>query len=103
MAPEVTKTSDGENQGSGAKVLAVCPGGTDTGFFDAAKSDDLRRSAGKLGTPESVVMASMKGHEKGRPVVTVGLKNKIMEQGLRFAPRKLTSSMEANAMAPREN
>jgi short-subunit dehydrogenase len=92
----------GENQTSGVKILAVCPGGTDTGFFDAAQSEDLRRSAGKLGTAEGVVLASLIALEKGDPVVTAGLKNKIMEQALRFAPRKVAISLAAKTLAPRE-
>jgi len=61
----------------GIPVQALCPGPTETRFFERAGFDDAPLSG--LGqTAEEVVQASLKGLERGRPLVVSGWKNKLL-------------------------
>lgn len=76
-----------ETRGSGVTVTALCPGPTDTGFVDALGSDVSHTAIYRhLAAPEPVVVAGLRGLDRGRPVVVPGLRNRVMANAGRFAP-----------------
>lgn len=69
-----------ENRLFGVRVMLLCPGATETGFFDAAKIGADRKSSfstKKLETPEQVVESAMKGLRQSKITVISGFQNKI--------------------------
>ena len=75
-----------ELKGSGIRVTALCPGPTDTEFFDVAevRGGPLRRMAGDAA---SVVRDGLAGLDRGKAVVIPGARNKVGAQVHRFLPR----------------
>ncbi|MFM7014199.1 MAG: SDR family NAD(P)-dependent oxidoreductase [Actinomycetota bacterium] len=90
-----------ETQGTGVKVLAVSPGGTETEFFEVAGA---RLSSGALAKPQEVVSAAMTALAKSEksPSVIVGTGNKLMANATRFAPRRLVLSLANRIMKPKK-
>lgn len=74
-----------EYRNSGIRVLAVCPGPTQTHFFDKSGNvtDNMR-------TPANVVRTALKALDKSKKVaVTDGALSKLQSTAHRFAPRRL--------------
>ena len=62
-----------ENRQYGVRVLAVCPGPTETNFFVAANFPPaLARNAKSISTPEEVVTRALKALDEGQANVVVG-------------------------------
>ncbi|MBB6634230.1 SDR family NAD(P)-dependent oxidoreductase [Cohnella thailandensis] len=76
-----------ETRGRGVRVLALCPGATETGFFDAVGSQDMAAGQ-KLSTPERVVQAGFRGIDQGRSYIIDGRNNYLMAQSIRFFSRR---------------
>ena len=76
-----------ETRGRGVRVLALCPGATETGFFDAVGSKDMAAGQ-KLSTPEKVVQAGIRGIDHGRSYIIDGRINYFMSQMIRFLSRR---------------
>lgn len=69
-----------ENRLLGIQTMLLCPGATETNFFNAANIGDDRKSSfstKKLETPEQVVDAAMKGIEKKKRIAVSGMQNKV--------------------------
>lgn len=74
----------GELEGTGVRALALCPGATETEFFDVVGAD---AQVGPTRMPVAdVVRQALAGVEKGRPSVVTGARNAV---GARL-PRVLT-------------
>ena len=87
-----------ENRPYGIKVMALCPGVTDTNFFEAAK---IQRPPMRVAqTPEQVVETALRGlsHSKGH--VVSGWANYLMIESERIVPRSLIARMLGRAMRP---
>ncbi len=91
-----------ENKPYGVRVLALCPGPTETQFFDAAKFPDSFQAANsKLATVEEVVQAALKGLDDGVSNVVPGASNQFIVNVPRFLPRDfLLSAVEQRFKAP---
>jgi short-subunit dehydrogenase len=63
-----------ENKGHGIRVMALCPGPTETNFFTAAKIAEPFGLKG-LQTADQVVSAALKGLRKGKSTVISGWAN----------------------------
>lgn len=72
-----------ENRERGVKVLALCPGATDTEFFDRVGRD----VAARKDTPAVVVRCALKALRRGEPSVVVGTANALVAHVL---PRVLS-------------
>jgi uncharacterized protein len=76
-----------ENRGYGVQVMALCPGSTDTNFFEAAHG---RKPPARIAqTPEEVVDAAIKGLARRKTTVVSGFSNLLMVEVERFTPRRL--------------
>jgi short-subunit dehydrogenase len=90
-----------ETSGSGITVAAVCPGPTRTGFVTALR-DDVSHTAiyRKLGEPGPVVEAGLRALDRGRSVVVVGARNRVLATSGRFLPRRLLTRLTARLLRP---
>lgn len=76
-----------ENRTYGIKVMALCPGVTDTNFFAASRM--LRPPVRTSQTSEEVVDVALRALGRGKSSVISGWMNRLMVQSERLAPRKL--------------
>jgi short-subunit dehydrogenase len=79
-----------ELKSQGVRVMALCPGATDTGFWKVARMDpaDTRLH---LKSPEFVVARAMRTLEKKHAFVIPGIQNKLTTFGTRFISRRLVT------------
>lgn len=75
-----------ECKGTGVKVLALCPGATETEFF--ARTGEEFLTDGRQ-TSEQVVDTALAALDRSSPTVVSGLRNKALAAGYRVTPRKL--------------
>ncbi len=76
-----------ENRPFGVKVMALCPGVTDTNFFEAAK---IQRPPSRVAqTPDDVVETALRALARGKSSVISGWTNFLMIQGERLTPRSV--------------
>lgn len=76
-----------EGKQSGVRVLALCPGATDTGFFDVVGTDNA--AAGAKRSTTQVVDTALRALDAGKPSVVDGLQNRIGAVMGRFVPTRL--------------
>jgi short-subunit dehydrogenase len=88
-----------ENRPFGIKVMALCPGVTNTGFFEAAQIE--RPPMRVAQTPEQVVETALRGLERGRSHVISGWANYFLTESERLVPRSLIARMVGTALRPR--
>ncbi|NEQ71673.1 MAG: SDR family oxidoreductase [Okeania sp. SIO2C9] len=96
-----------ENQDSGVKILALCPGPTESEFFQRA---EFPKSAGgssmsKLTPTEEVVKDALQALEKNQSnAVTGGFLNQVIVNTSRFFPREtLVTVVEKQFRSIRQN
>jgi short-subunit dehydrogenase len=87
-----------ETRATGVRVLALCPGPTDTPFHGATGSADS--SAGRLRSPEAVVATAMRALQSNRPTVVDGRLNSILSILHRVLPRRAMIAIMERAMRP---
>jgi short-subunit dehydrogenase len=87
----------GETRGTGVRVTAVCPGATDTAFFDTASE---HASIGRRMAPEQVVDAAFRALERRRCSVVPGLRNRLLAIAPRLTPRQTVVRISARTMRP---
>lgn len=79
---------------SGVTVTCFCPGATDTGFATRAGNDKTRLFQ-KFGPMDVKTVASdgYRGLMKGKTLVISGVKNWLVAESVRFAPRKAVTAI----------
>jgi short-subunit dehydrogenase len=77
-----------ENRPFGIRVLALCPGTTDTGFFEASGIEDPIKAKG-VQTPEQVVDAALSALKRGRTKVVSGWTNYLIASAVNVLPNSL--------------
>jgi short-subunit dehydrogenase len=88
-----------ENRPLGIQVMALCPGVTETNFFEAAK---IERPPMRIAqTPEQVVETALGALRRGRSHVISGWANYLMTESERLLPRSLIARMVGNVLRPR--
>ncbi len=79
-----------ELQGSGVSVTCLCPGATQSNFFEAAAMHESNLVKGKkLPTSKEVAEFGYNAMMKNKMTVIHGWMNAIMANSIRFTPRKL--------------
>ncbi|THF74206.1 SDR family NAD(P)-dependent oxidoreductase [Cohnella fermenti] len=90
-----------ENRNRGVKFLALCPGATETAFFDVVNAEEA--SVGRRGTAEDVVKAAMRALQGGKPYAVPGLQNYLGAQLARLLPRRRVLSIVGGMLRPRHS
>lgn len=85
-----------EYRSQGVRVLALCPGATQTEFFKVAGEN---AAMGKKRTVASVIQSAMRALERGKSFVVDGRLNYLMTQSIRLAPRGVVARSAAEIMA----
>ncbi len=85
-----------ENRPQGVQVMALCPGVTDTNFFDAAKTD--RPPMRVAQSPEDVVETALRALAHGKSHVVSGWTNLLMIEAERLVPRDLVTRITGRVM-----
>jgi len=76
-----------ENRTYGIKVMALCPGVTETGFFVASQ---MKKPPGRFSqTSEEVVETALRGLKRGQSSIISGWPNLFMIEMERIVPRSL--------------
>lgn len=88
-----------ENRKHGVHVMALCPGVTETNFFEASKMDRPPMRAAQ--TPEEVVDAALRGMARKKSFVISGWANVFMVESERVVPRSLVTRVAGKALRPR--
>lgn len=89
-----------ENRLYNVHAMLLCPGATETGFFEAARLSERKSSysSKKLETPEQVVAAALKGVRKKSMLTISGFQNKVMKLVVGLIPVKTGMKMWGNMM-----
>ncbi|AZZ38754.1 NAD(P)-dependent oxidoreductase [Acidipropionibacterium jensenii] len=78
-----------ETRGTGVRVTAICPGPTDTGFFDAAGDDGF---PGRRRHPDQVVETAFRALSRHEPAAVDGLANKVQTTAVGLVPARLATA-----------
>jgi short-subunit dehydrogenase len=89
-----------ENRPYGIKVLALCPGTTDTGFFKASGIEDPMKVKG-VQTPEQVVEAALSALKRGRSKVVSGWTNYMVASAVNILPNSLITRVAGKPLRKR--
>lgn len=88
----------GEYYDKGLRVMALCPGYTDTNFMDIANGNPTGMAKS---TPEEVVTAALKAFAKNKPYVVPGASNYINSLFPRILSRKAVINIVRNIFKKR--
>jgi len=83
----------------GIKVCALCPGTTESEFFDVA--GQTKRIMRKRETAEKVAHTGLHALASGRSYVISGMKNFMGAQSQRLIPRRMVSRIVGNMFRPK--
>ena len=83
-----------ELRGSGVTITCFCPGPTDTNFQKRAQMENSRlfKRVGAMDA-QTVAQDGYRGLMAGRPVVISGLRNWLVAESVRFAPRRMVTAI----------
>ena len=90
-----------ENRSHGIKVMALCPGVTETGFFEAASIDLPPMRA--VQSAEDVVETALRGLKRGKSHIISGWANFMMIQSERLVPRSFVARMAGKVLRKEHN
>lgn len=88
-----------ENRRHGIHVMALCPGVTETNFFEAAQVDRPPMRAAQ--TAEDVVATALRGLARQKSHVVSGWTNLLMIEAERFLPRSVVVRVAGKALRPK--
>jgi short-subunit dehydrogenase len=84
----------------GVKVMALCPGGTATNFFEAGQFGKVEFTGG-LQSPEEVVEIGLREFERGQSVSVTRFLNKLTIFAQRLVPRSVVVDRAASIFRPK--
>ena len=93
-----------ENRPHGVTVTALCPGPTETNFFNAADiGADVKNAMGQKGleTPEEVVAAGLAAVKAGKAQAISGWKNYFLARSVNFVPNSLIIRVVGKVLRPK--
>lgn len=80
--------------GTGVTVTCLCPGGTETNFFNEANAKESAFAKGKTFiSPEKVAKYGFESMMNGKPVAIHGIMNYLMVNSVRFFPRNIITKV----------
>jgi short-subunit dehydrogenase len=87
-----------ENRAHGVHVMALCPGVTETNFFEAAhiQMPPMRTTQ----TPEDVVETALRGLARRKSHIVSGWTNLLMIESERLVPRSFVARMAGRVLRP---
>lgn len=85
-----------ENRKNGVHVMALCPGPTETNFFNIA--GDV--AVGKMQTTDQVVQTALKALYQKKSYTVVGMMNYLTTQLSRFLPRRTVALIAGSLVNP---
>jgi short-subunit dehydrogenase len=85
-----------ENRRYGISILALCPGATETNFFEVAHGHKPPGRASQ--SPEEVVDVALRALARGKGHVISGWTNRAMTEAERFTPRSLVTRLAGRMM-----
>ena len=89
-----------ETEDSAVRILAVCPGPTETQFFQTASAEKQFLTRGRQ-TPDRVVATALRAYESGRdPSFIPGIANRMLASGYRFLPRRAMVRFAGRSVRP---
>jgi hypothetical protein len=88
-----------ENRPFGITVTALCPGPTDTKFFDVANAEAFRMKG--MQTPEEVVETALKGVHRGKQHIISGWTNYLGAKLGNFVPNSVITRVIGNVLRPK--
>ena len=88
-----------ENRLHGIHVMALCPGVTETNFFEASKID--RPPMRTIQTAEEVVDTALRALARQKTVVISGWTNFLTVEAERFVPRSMVTKVAGKALRSR--
>ena len=88
-----------EYRARGIRVLALCPGATDTAFFDVVNAQEA--SVGKRMSAESVVKQALYAVDTNRNYLITGCKNWLLGQLQRFVTRQRLLLIAEKVLRPK--
>ena len=89
-----------ENRPFGIRILALCPGTTDTGFFEASRIEERIKVKG-VQTPEQVVETALKALKQGKTKVVSGWVNYFIASAVNIFPNSLITRAMAKPLRKR--
>ena len=89
-----------ENRAHGVYVMALCPGVTETNFFEASGMD--RPPMRTIQTPEEVVETALRALNHQKPTVVSGWTNWFTVEAERFFPRSFVVKVAGKALRSRD-
>lgn len=88
----------GELRHSGVRVVALCPGATDTAFFERVGTSDA--SVGRRQDPGDVVAVALRALDRDRMSVVSGRSNAALAQAPRLVTRRAAVRITARTLRP---
>lgn len=88
-----------ENRSRGVRVLALCPGATQTAFFDVVAAPEA--AVGKRMAPQDVVDEALRALDRGRSSHVAGRPNRLLAWLPRLLPRQSVLAIVASMLKPR--
>jgi short-subunit dehydrogenase len=85
----------------GVRVLCVCPGPTESEFFDVASLPEDMRHLPHIMPADELVTRTLDAFDDGRAVLTPGAINWLMAFAVRFAPRLWVRRVTGRLFGPR--
>lgn len=85
-----------ETRRSGVRVIAICPGPTDTAFFEVAGDDQVMA---KRRTPEQVVQTTFAGLRANKPYAVDGPTNSFLAALAGLTPARLAMRISAQMVS----
>lgn len=90
-----------ECRDQGVTITALCPGTTQTDFFDVANVPGWLKKR-RFSSPEEVVKAALKALERRKQFVVPGWRNWLITFGVRIARRKMVVLQSMKFFRPRK-
>jgi len=89
-----------EYQKNGLRVLALCPGPVETGFFEATGVANLRKTVpnAMVMKPEAVVDGALKALRANQTIFVPGVQAKAVAWTSKLMPRRFMAQMSARVM-----